>query len=147
MDERVLKLKNPEACERFAKNATERNRPDLAREAREWSIKLRAKAHGAKTDAEREYLEAVYAYEEILAKKNGKKTRASRTWQMIKRHGIIKAVERAVDRPRETVGYSALVEMGLEGYAFEEVVCRYPELFSDPAIERSRARIKTPASE
>jgi hypothetical protein len=140
MDERVTNLMTPEECERFAKNALERNRRDLADEARKKAVELRAQAHGAKTQAERECLEAIYAYEEVLTAKNGRRTRASRTWQMLKRHGILGAVERAVNREAETAGYTALLEMGLQDYAFEAVVIRYPELFSPETVQRSKAR-------
>ena len=61
---------------------------------------------------------------------------------MIDRHGIIGAVERAVNRSAETQGYKALVEMGLEDYAFEAVVLRHPDLFSKEAVEISRERMK-----
>jgi len=101
-----------------------------------------AEAYGAETDAEREALEAIYAYEEVLSIMRGKKTRAVRTWQMLNRHGIIGAVERAVTSPRETQGYTALVEMGLEDNAFEHVVLRHPDLFSEQAVSTSRARIE-----
>ena len=112
MDERVVKLKTLRDCEIFAENAIERNWPDLAREARIRGVELRAQSHGAKTQAEKECLQAVYAYEEVLAVKNGKRTKASRTSQMIERNGILGAVERAVNRKTETVGYTALLEMG-----------------------------------
>src|SRR5438045_2272172 len=92
MDERVAKLTSPEDCERFAKNALDRDRQDLADQARKKAVELRAAAYGAKTEAERQCLEAIYAYEEVLAAKNGRRTRATRTWQMIERHGIIGAV-------------------------------------------------------
>jgi len=61
---------------------------------------------------------------------------------MIKRHGIIGAVERAVNRKRETVGYTALIEMGMQDFAFEAVVDRYPNLFSPEAVARARARME-----
>ena len=67
---------------------------------------------------------------------------AGSTWQMIDRHGIIPAVERAVNRPYETAGYTALSEMGLEAYAFEAVIVRYPGLFSDEAVQHSIDRIE-----
>jgi hypothetical protein len=70
--------------------------------------------------------------------------RASRTWQMIERHGVIGTVERAVNRPTETSGYRALVEMGLEEYAFEAVILRHPRLFSAEVVERSRQRLSEP---
>lgn len=142
MDERVKRLRTPEECERFAKNAAERDRPDLAQEARKRAVALRAEFYGAESQVERECLEAIYAYEEVLTAKNGRKTKASRTWQMIKKHGILPAVERAVNRPQETVGYAALLEMGLEDYAFEAVVVKFPDLFSEEAVVRCEARIE-----
>lgn len=141
MDERVKKITTPEGCVIFAKNCVERGRPDLAEQARERAVQLRAEAYGAESEAEKEALEAVYAYEEVLSIKNGKKTRAGRTWQMINRHGIIDAVERAVNRPVETQGYTALTEMGLENYAFEAVILRYPDLFSPEAVQISQERM------
>lgn len=84
----------------------------------------------------------MYAYERVLSLKRGKKVRASRTWQMIERHGIIGAVERAVNRPAETTGYTALVEMGMQDLAFEAVVIRHPKLFSDAAVARSQERLR-----
>jgi len=143
MDERVKRLDTPKKCEIFSRNALERNRPDLATEARQRAVQIRAELYGAKTAAENEALQAVYAYEEVLTTKNGRRTRASRTWQMINRHGIIEAVERAVNRAAETQGYTSLVEMGLEEFAFEAVILRHPEVFSEAAIEKSKGRLKS----
>lgn len=141
MDETVRRLTTPEECEQFIKNVQERY-PTLAVEARRKAVELRAAAHGAQTAAEREALRAVYAYEEALSAKRGRKTRASRTWQMIKRHGIINAVERAVNRNQETLGYATLIEMNMQDFAFEAVVLRYPDLFTSETIERAKARME-----
>lgn len=73
IDERVQKLNSPDKCEIFARNCLERGRPDLAAQARERAVQLRAEAHGAETQAEKEALEAVYAYAEVLAKKMERK--------------------------------------------------------------------------
>lgn len=78
MDQKVLRLRTPEDCESFATNV-EAKYPALAQEARRRAVELRAHNFGAKSEAEREALQAVYAYEEVLCRKNGKKTRASRT--------------------------------------------------------------------
>ena len=142
MDERVKRLKTPEQCATFEKNALERNRPDLAGEARQRGVQLQAEKHGAKTQAEMECLEAVFAYERVLSDKNARKTRASRTWPMIRERGILAAVESVVSRPDEAAGYTALREMGLEQYAFEAVVLRYPKLFSPEAVSRSQERVQ-----
>ena len=142
MDERVARLKTPEACERFIKNAIRLEEPELADQARKRAIELRAAEHGVSKPAEKECLQAIYAYEEVLSKKNGRRTRASRTWQMINRHGILASVERAVNREAETAGYKALAEMGLQEFAFEAVILRHPSLFSDEVIRKSRERMQ-----
>src|SRR5690606_30021519 len=135
-------LDTPKKCEIFANNALTAGREDLAKQARARAIQLKAEAYGAETSAEKEAIEAVYAYEEVLSANNGKKTRASRTWPMIQKYGIINTVERAVNRKAETKGYTALLEMGLEAYAFEAIILRYPELFSESAVEISQQRMK-----
>ena len=142
MEDRIAKLKTPEECEVFARNVLERGRPELAQQALRRSVELRAGSYGAKTAAEKECLRAVYAYEEVISARNGRRTRATRTWQMIERHGILGAVERAVNRPIETLGYSSLVEMGMQDFAFEAVVLRHPDLFSPETVQRSRERMK-----
>ena len=141
MDDRVKNLDTSKKCEIFARNALNAGREDLAKQAKERAIELKAEAYGAETSAEKEAIKAVYAYEEVLSVNNGKKTRASRTWPMIQKYGIINAVERAVNRKAETKGYTVLLEMGLEAYAFEAVILRYPELFSESAVEISQQRM------
>ena len=141
MDPRILKLKTPEECEAFIRNARDRGRDDLAEDAMRRMVELRATAYGATTSVERECLEAVYAYEEVLSARSGKCTYAARTWQMIKRHGILEAVDRVVSRPEDATGDTALIEMGSQQFAFEAVVVQHPEAFSSAAVERSRRRI------
>lgn len=140
MDEIVKRIGTARECEVFARNAKKRGREDLAQQAVARAIEIRADSHGACSEAEKAALQAVYAYEETLRVKNGKRTAASRTWQMISRHGIIEAVNRAVARPVETQGYSMLVSMGLEQFAFEAVILRHPEVFSVEAVKRSKER-------
>jgi len=141
MDERVVRLKTPEDCEQFAINARERDRPDLAEEARKKAVELRAEAYGAKTQVERECLEAVYAYEEVLTAKMHRRVHVSATWQTINRRGVLHAVERAVIRGTEISYHAALLEMGLQDYAFEAVVVRHPEFFLPATVQRSRKRV------
>ena len=61
---------------------------------------------------------------------------------MINRHGIIHAVERAVNRPEETQGYKALADMGMLDYAFENVVLRHRELFITETVERAKTHVE-----
>jgi hypothetical protein len=141
MDERIARLETPEECEQFALNVQAR-RPDLARAARRRGVELRAATHGAVADVEREALAAVYAYERVLSERRKKKVRATRTWQMIDRYGIIEAVERAVNRSAETTGFTALAEMDMLDLAFESVVLRHKECFSPETVKRSAERLK-----
>ena len=146
-EERIEKLGTWQQCETFAKNAEARGRPDLAILAKRRAVELRVSLHAVQTFAEKEALRAVYAYEETLVRKHGRRIRASRTWQMIKRHGIIHAVERAVNRTGETQGYKALADMGMLDYAFENVVLRYPELFRVETVKRAQTRVESWDSE
>jgi hypothetical protein len=68
MNERVLRLQTVKDCEQFAKNV-EAKLPELARGARRRAIELRAADHKAESEAEREALQGVYAYEEVLSAK------------------------------------------------------------------------------
>lgn len=141
MDHRVARLKTPAECDAFIENVRAAH-PSLALEARRRAVQLRATEYGANTQAELEALEAVYAYEAALSLQEGKKTRAGRTWPMIKERGILAAVDAIVQRPDDSIGYATLVKMGMKDFAFEQVVLRYPELFSQAAIERSRQRVE-----
>ena len=141
MDPRVARLKTVKDCENFARNALERGSPELAVQARERAVQLRAETYGAATDVERECLEAIFAFEEVKSEENGRRTKASRTWQMIKRRGIIPAVEHIITKRDVTDGFTTLAAMGLKEYAFEAVVLRHPSHFSAEAVEVSRRRL------
>lgn len=146
VDPTVERLKSPEDCEQYAKNV-EAKRPDLAKQARRRAVELRALQYGANTDAERDALQAVYAFEEVRSQEAGRRVRASRTWQSIQRHGIIPTVERVVGRRTVTEGYDALVNAGMEDFTFEAVVLRHPDVFSAEARDQASARLRTNASD
>lgn len=115
-----------------------RDTPDVRRSR----IRQRADGHSPASDAEREGLEAIYAYEEALSDINGKPTRAGRTWPMVKEKGVIAAIEGIVTRPLETRAYRILIEMGLEDKTFEAVVLRYPTIFSAAAVDACERRLR-----
>jgi hypothetical protein len=121
MLERLNLLKTYAECEDFAR-LVQGSEPEIAVAARRKALDLRAREHGAETAIEMELLRAVYAYEEAATVKSGRRMPAARTWQMIKRSGIVRAAERAVTRAKETTGYSVLAEVGLSEFAFEAVI-------------------------
>jgi hypothetical protein len=141
MDYRVERLRTPAECESFAKNAVARNHPDLAAEAQRKGIYLQASTHETGSAVEAEGFAAVYAYEALLTRRNGKKTRATGTWQAIRRYGIIEAVQRAVSRPADGGDTVTLRDLGLEDLGFEALVVRNEASFSDAAIKLSKARL------
>ena len=141
MDDIIRTLRTPKECEILAKNALERGREDIAIQAKRRAIELKADEFDAESDAEKEAFQAVVAYEEVLSRKNGKRTRATHTRQMINRHGVIEAVERVVNRPDDAAGYTVLVEMGFEEFAFETVVVNHPDLFSAKALDQAKSRL------
>ena len=141
MDPRITKLKSVADCKNFAENAIAKGLPELAEQARKRSVQIRAEIHGATSSVETECLEAVYAYEEVLSAEKGRRQPASRTWQMLKRHGIIPGVERVVTKREVSTGFTALAKMGLMEFAFEAVVLRHQESFSAEAIAISKSRM------
>lgn len=141
MDERVLKCKTHDECLSLAKNAEDRGHPELAQQAREYSLELRAKTHSPQSAIELEGYKALYAYEDGLTKKNGKTTLATYTRKLIDNHGLTGALERAVNRPDDPEGFTLLKEMKLEAYAFEHIVVRYPDQFSAEAVTCAKDRL------
>lgn len=141
MDERVLTLRTPEECEKFARNAVRHGRTDLAVESRHRALELRARDTESETPAENEALQAVHAYEEVLSLNNGKRSRASRVWQLVKRHGIIEALERTLKRDGGAEEYAVLNDLGIEDFIYEAVVVRHPDVFSAEAVEKSKQNL------
>ncbi|QSI30435.1 hypothetical protein GNX71_12905 [Variovorax sp. RKNM96] len=140
--DQIARLTSISDCEQLAKNAGG-ERPDLATAARKRLIELRASEYGAQSEAELECLKALYAYEEVLRSKHGRRQPAAYTRRMFKAQGVLQAVDSLVSKKKETVGFSALLGVGLQDYAFEAVVARYPSLFSSEAVLQSKARLST----
>jgi hypothetical protein len=140
MDYRVERLRTPAECENFAKNANALKHPELALQANRKAIDLQVATHETGSAVEAECLAAVYAYEALLTRRNGKKTRATGTWQAVRRYGIIEAVQRAVIRPPEADTVT-LRDLGLQDLAFEALVMRHEASFSAAAVEVSKARL------
>ena len=137
MDEIISLLQTPEECDQIA-----RLFGDLANQVRRKAVELRALSHGNEHKVEIELLKAIYAYEEVLYDKNKRRTKASRTWQMVSRHGIIEAAQRAVNRPVDAPGFKTLVERGLGDLTFEAIIIRFPENFRKEVVEVSKRRLE-----
>ena len=144
MDDIVANRKTVDECRKLEANAERLDRPEIARQCRTRAIQIQAAeyvGHDEVSAPEMEAIEALMAYERVLTDKNGRKTRASRTRKMFDTHGVLPGVERAVVRTQATEGFGNLVEKGLQEHAFEAVILRNPEAFSEDAVAVSRERM------
>jgi len=133
MHELVLRIKDPELCYVFARNARNRGRPELALQAYRRAVDLRAEQHDTASEAERSALRAIYAYEEALSYIKGKRTRATGTWQLVNRHGVLAALfKRLESRDNEDV-LPVLQELGMEDYSFNAVYEAHRDAFGQLA--------------
>jgi hypothetical protein len=137
MDHRVARLRTPEECVIVAKNALALKRPDIALEARRRAVDIQVATHEAPTPLETEALAAIYASEAAMSHQKGKKTRATKTWQVVKEKGLLQAAERAVNSEADL---AALAELGLEDLSFDALILRHPDSFSAAAVAASTAR-------
>jgi len=133
MHELVLRIKDPELCYVFAKNATRRGHPELAMEAYRRAVDLRALEHTTGNEAELAAVRAIYAYEEALSYNKGKRTRATGTWQLVNRHGVLPALLKRLQSRGDEDVLAALKALGMEDYSFESVYSAYEDYFRSVA--------------
>lgn len=138
-DARVQRLGTPRECAIFERNARERTREDLALQARRRWVELTAGEHlGAEEDDDplrRELWEALSASEYVLGRN------ATGARQVIRRRGLVQAVDQLVRKRDLSAGLAGLDDAGLLGYAWEHVVLRHPEAFSEAAAQAARAQL------
>jgi hypothetical protein len=140
-DERINRLRTPEECEIFSKNVTERGFPELAARAGRRAVQLQAAAHEVQNEAERDGLEAVYAYERALSTARRKRTRATGAWRMIKSRGIIEAIRSLANRNVGEAEYANLRETGMQDLAFESIVVKHAAAFDAETVKRCADRL------
>ncbi|QFU75835.1 hypothetical protein EY643_09285 [Halioglobus maricola] len=127
MHELVERIKEPELCYVFAKNAIQRGHPELAIQAYRKAVDLRAERHETTSEAEFAAVRAIYAYEEALSYAKGKRTRATGTWQLVNRHGLMAAIDKRISSKGGEEVKPVLAELGMEDYSFDAVGAAYPE--------------------
>ena len=142
-DERINRLKTPQDCEIFERNVTERGFPELAARARRRAVELRVAEHNVQNDIEKETLAALYAHEKILMSVNGKKTKASGSWLILKRRGTVAAIKSMTASEKSEMYFSKLKEHGLEDFSFEAIVVKHTTMFEPDMVDRCAARLKS----
>jgi hypothetical protein len=133
MHELVERIKKPELCYVFAKNAVNRGHPELALQAYRRAVDLRAEQHEDQSEAEQAALRAIYAYEEALSYAKGKRTRATGTWQLVNKHGVFPALSKRLGARGVEELIPVLKELGMEDYSFDAVHKAYPQEFDQKA--------------
>ena len=128
MHELVLRIKKPELCYVFARNAFNRGHDDLAIQAYRRAVDLKAEAHEEVTsEAELMALRAFYAYEEAMSYGQRKRKRATGTWQMVNRIGILPTLDKRVQGKTGEDIQTALKLLNMEDYGFEAIARAYAE--------------------
>ena len=121
MHELVTRIRKPELCYVFAENAIKRGHDDLALQAYRRAVDLRAEEHAGVSDAERLALKAFYAYEEALSWGQRKRKRATGTWQMVKKVGILPTLQKRLEGKAGVEVAEVLRHLKMEDYAFRAV--------------------------
>lgn len=121
MHELVLRIKKPELCYVFADNAVKRGHEELALQAYRRAVDLRAEQHGVETEAEKLALKSFYAYEEALSHGQRKRKRATGTWQMVNKLGILATLDKRLDSKDGEEVLPKLKALKLEDYSFQAV--------------------------
>ncbi|KAA1188192.1 hypothetical protein F0M18_19350 [Pseudohalioglobus sediminis] len=133
MHELVERIREPELCYVFARNAERRGHPELAVQAYRRAVDLRAEQHGADTAQELDALRVIYAYEEALSHNKGKRTRATGTWQMVRKQGLLATIHRRLQTRSGDEVAAVLKELQMEDYSFEAFAERYPQAMQEAA--------------
>lgn len=135
--------KTPTDCDNMITNALRAGNSQLALLARKKKIELQAAQHGASSQVEVEAWNGIYAIEEYRRSQGKQHWRANYTRRAIdNRNGdIIATVDDTVSRAEPTDGFQEMIDAGLEEFLWERLVLRFPEQFSERAIEQARTRL------
>lgn len=138
-DARVGRLATPRQCAIFERNAHDRQRDDLALQARRRWVELTAEEQGSADDppdALRQALwEGLSATEYVLGRS------ATGARQVIRRRGLVQAVDQFVCKGDLAVGLAELDDAGLLAYAWAHAVLHHRDSFSEAACAAARAQL------
>ncbi len=135
----ITKLSDPKEIRTVMENSKTKNRKDVYQAA---FIRLcEVEGMSYEDPLHRDFYQVLAAYEQLLTEKNGKTTKASRTRQKLKRHGIEKCLEDWATSTSPTQGFELLVAANMRELTGEYIILKYPERFSDEAVQAAEKRL------
>lgn len=118
-------------------NAERLGEADLAIRCRKRLFWLAGRDH--EDPLEQRFWEMIAAYEDLLTKKNGRKTLANRTRKKVAAKGVVETIRSWV-HGRETTGFEVLIEAGFPELTGEYIILELPDRFEkkdwEAAIDR-----------
>ncbi|GAC1414107.1 MAG: hypothetical protein NVSMB6_16190 [Burkholderiaceae bacterium] len=90
----------------------------------------------------RDFNRIMAAYEQLLTEKNQRTTRATRTRQKVKRHGIIRVLQDWADSETRAYGFTMLAERGLLTLTGEYLVIEYADKFPAVTVENAKRHLR-----
>ena len=111
---------------------------------------LMANEFDPQSDAERDCMVALAAYELVLEAKHGKKVKATYLRKSILQKGIIEAISSSILKGESTSGLNTLFQMGKAALAFENVVLKHSNSFTETVVlaaENTLKNVKLSAGE
>lgn len=93
------------------------------------------------TELDRRFGEILAAYESFLSERNQRNTKASRTWQKIRKHGVKKALVDWATSKTEHAGFKDLVSQGNWDMTAEYLVVTMSSEFDSAVVEAARQRL------
>ncbi|MFM0083483.1 hypothetical protein [Paraburkholderia sediminicola] len=132
-------LKSRDDCTQFVKNVGDRH-PHLVLAARQRSVEVQVNAMNLDSALRRDIWSVVFAQEEAIFVKNGRRLRAGNTRKAITNRGELAAVAYIVMQPGSE-SFELLHSLGLGDYTFEAVVLRHQEHFSSDVVEAARRKL------
>ncbi|SDC49079.1 hypothetical protein [Paraburkholderia lycopersici] len=136
---RMSYLKTRDDCTQFARNVGDRH-PHLVLAARQRSVEVQVNAMNLDSALRRDIWSVVYAQEEAIFVKHGRRLRAGNTRKVITNRGELGAVEYVVKQPGSE-SFELLHSLGLGDYTFEAVVLRNQEHFSSDVVDAARRKL------
>jgi hypothetical protein len=136
---RVSYLKTRDDCAQLVKNAGDKY-PHLVVAARQRSVEVQVNDMSLDSALLRDVWSVVYAQEEALFVKHGRRLRAGNTRKAITNRGELGAVAYIVMHP-SSESFELLHSLGLSDYTFEAVVLRHPEHFASDVVNAARRKV------